>query len=41
MNKKIAVVGIGGVGGYIASLLCNTYPNITLVARGPRKEANL
>lgn len=39
MNKKIAVFGIGGVGGYLASLLCNTYSNVTLVARNQRKEA--
>lgn len=41
MNQKakIAVIGIGGVGGYVAALLGKTYPNITMVARGERKKA--
>ncbi len=38
-GKKIAVVGIGGVGGYIAGMLCRVYSDITLVARGERLEA--
>lgn len=36
---KIAVIGIGGVGGYIAGTLGNTYDQVTFVARGKRKEA--
>lgn len=39
-NKKIAVVGIGGVGGYLAGVLAKTYPDqLTMVARGARLEA--
>ena len=36
-NAKIAVVGIGGVGGYLAGMLCRAYPNVTLVARNESK----
>ena len=35
-EKKIAVIGIGGVGGYIAGLLAKAYPHVTMVARGAR-----
>ncbi|SHK76281.1 ketopantoate reductase family protein [Hespellia stercorisuis] len=38
-EKKIAVVGIGGVGGYLAGMLARTYPHVTLVARGDRKTS--
>ena len=38
-EKKIAVVGLGGVGGYIAGLLANAYSDVTFIARGARKEA--
>ena len=38
-NKKIAVVGLGGVGGYIGALLADTYPYVSFVARGARKKA--
>lgn len=39
-NKKIAVVGIGGVGGYLAGVLARTYPDqVTMVARGARLES--
>jgi len=38
-KAKIAVIGIGGVGGYVAAMLGKTYPNTTLVARGERKKA--
>ena len=37
-KKKIAVIGLGGVGGYIAALLGNAYSDVTFVARGPRKK---
>ena len=37
-EKKIAVIGIGGVGGYIAGLLAKAYPHVTMVARGARAE---
>ena len=36
---KIMVTGIGGVGGYIASVLCANYDDVTLVARKKRKES--
>ncbi len=36
---KIMITGIGGVGGYIASVLCANYPDVTLIARRKRKEA--
>lgn len=38
-EKKIAVIGIGGVGGYMAGMLGNAYPHITLAARGRRLES--
>ena len=31
-DKKIAVIGIGGVGGYIAAMLAKAYPHVTMVA---------
>ena len=38
-KKKIAVVGIGGVGGFLAGAIGTAYENeLTLVARGARKE---
>lgn len=38
-DKKIAVVGIGGVGGYLAGMLIPAFPHMTLVARGARGES--
>lgn len=38
-DKKIAVVGIGGVGGYMGALLADTYPHVSFVARGGRKSS--
>lgn len=39
-HKKIAVVGIGGVGGYLAGMIGRVYPDeLTLVARGARADA--
>lgn len=38
-NKKIAVIGIGGVGGYLAGMLAKTYPHVTLIARGDRMKS--
>ena len=38
-NKKIAVVGLGGVGGYLGALLSDHYENVTFVARGKRGES--
>ena len=36
---KIMITGIGGVGGYIASVLCANYDDVTLIARRKRKES--
>lgn len=36
---RIAVVGIGGVGGYLAARLAKAYPHVTVVARGPRGDS--
>ena len=38
-NKKIAVIGIGGVGGYLGGMLANAYPHVTFAARGERAKA--
>lgn len=38
-DKKIAVVGAGGVGGYMAAMLAANYPQVSLVARGERRKA--
>ena len=38
-EKKIAVIGIGGVGGYVAGMLARAYPHVTMVARGARAES--
>lgn len=36
---RIAVVGLGGVGGYLAGVLGQMFPHLTVVARGARKKA--
>lgn len=36
---KLMVTGIGGVGGYIASVLCANYKDVTLIARKAHKDA--
>lgn len=36
---KLMVSGIGGVGGYIAAVLCSHDKDVTLIARGRHKEA--
>ena len=38
-DNKIAVIGIGGVGGYVAGMLAKAYPHVTMVARGARGES--
>ena len=38
-DKKITVVGLGGVGGYIGALLADTYPLVSFVVRGSRKDS--
>lgn len=38
-NKRIAVIGIGGVGGYISGMLTRTFTNVTFCARGARKAS--
>ena len=35
-DSRIAVVGVGGVGGYVGGMLANYYPHVTFVARGAR-----
>ncbi len=34
MSKKITVAGIGGVGGYLAGMLADTYDEVSFIARG-------
>lgn len=38
-SKRIAVIGAGGVGGYIAGMLGKTFSHFTMVLRGPRMES--
>ena len=38
-EKKMMIVGIGGVGGYLAGMTGQKYCNLTLIARGKRGEA--
>lgn len=38
-NEKIAVVGLGGVGGYLAGMLGRVHPQVTFVARGERLQS--
>ncbi len=38
-DKRVAVVGVGGVGGYLAGMLGHVCPHLTLAARGGRKES--
>ena len=38
-ESKIAVVGVGGVGGYIGGMLAKSYPHVSFVARGARGES--
>ena len=38
-DSRIAVVGVGGVGGYVGGMLANNYPHVTFVARGARGES--
>lgn len=35
-DSRIAVVGVGGVGGYVGGMLASHYPHVTFVARGAR-----
>lgn len=35
---RIAVIGIGGIGGLLGGLLAEKFPNVTFVARGERAE---
>ena len=39
MHPSIAVIGLGGVGGYLAGMLGAAWPDVTLVARGARYDA--
>lgn len=38
-DKKIAVIGIGGVGGYLGAMLAGAYPQVSFVVRGERRKA--
>lgn len=38
-DKRVAVVGVGGVGGYLAGMLGQVCPHLMLAARGGRKES--
>lgn len=38
-NKKIAVIGLGGVGGYLGALLAERYEHVSFVARKQRGES--
>ncbi len=38
-DKRIAVIGVGGVGGYLSGMLLQKFPHVTLVARGERGRA--
>ncbi len=38
-DKRIAVIGVGGVGGYLAGMLIQKFSHVTLVARGERGRA--
>ncbi len=39
LEKKIAVLGAGGVGGYLAGMLGKTFPHLSLGVRGARMES--
>ena len=41
LNKRIAVAGIGGVGGYLAGMLGRVCPHLTMAVRGDRRESIL
>ena len=41
LDKRIAVVGIGGVGGYLAGMLGRVCGHLTMAARGSRRESIL
>lgn len=38
-NKKVCVVGIGGIGGYLGCMLANHFDNVYFFARGKRLES--
>lgn len=38
-SKKIAIIGLGGVGGYLGALLASAYSQVSFVIRGERKQA--
>ncbi len=38
-DKRIAIIGVGGVGGFLAGMLVQKFPHVTLVARGERGRA--
>ena len=38
-STKIAVIGVGGVGGFVSAMLASHLPDVTVVARGARGKA--
>ena len=38
-DLKIAVIGVGGVGGFVSAMLASHLPGVTVVARGDRGKA--
>lgn len=38
-EKKVCVIGLGGVGGYVGGLLAKKYPHVSFIVRGSRKES--
>lgn len=40
-DKKICIVGLGGVGGFLGGTLARQYPHVMFYARGDRKDALL
>ena len=38
-DKKIAVIGLGGVGGYLGGMLAKAYPHVTFGVRGRRMDS--
>ena len=38
-DRKIAVIGLGGVGGYLGGMLTKAYPHVTFGARGRRMDS--
>lgn len=37
-EQRIAVLGLGGVGGYLGGMLCRAFPHVTFAVRGSRGD---